>query len=130
MVRKKVTPDVATPRSAKLAVFCTTSTSTCMHNPIPVPSTNRYTDCCQVGVAAFIVDSSTNATAMIAVPATGNTLYLPVRPTMLPLPIDVMSMPATIGSVRRPEVGRRDTVDELHEGGQECQRARASRTRR
>ena len=41
---------------------------------------------------------------MIAVPATGNTLYLPVRPTMLPLPIDVMSMPATIGSVRRPEV--------------------------
>ena len=41
---------------------------------------------------------------MVAVPATGKILYLPVRPTMLPLPIDVMSIPATIGRVRRPEV--------------------------
>ena len=104
MVRKKVTPEVATPRSAKLEVFCTTSIRTCMHRPIPVPSTNRYSDCCQVGVAASIWDSSTNATAMIAVPATGNTLYRPVRPTMFPLPIEVMSMPATMGSVRRPDV--------------------------
>jgi hypothetical protein len=40
MVRKNVTPDVATPRSAKSDVFCTISTSTCMHIPIPVPSTN------------------------------------------------------------------------------------------
>ncbi len=31
-------------------------------------------------------------------------MYLPVRPTMLPLPIDVMSIPATIGRVRRPDV--------------------------
>ena len=74
-----------------------------MHRPIPVPSTNRYNDCCQVGVAASIRDSSRNATAMVAVPATGNTLYRPVRPTMLPLPIEVMSMPATIGSVRSPD---------------------------
>ena len=103
MVRKKVTPDVATPRSAKLDVFCTTSTRTCMHRPIPVPSTNRYSDCCQVGVAASIWDNSRNATAMMAVPATGNTLYRPVRPTMLPLPIEVMSMPATIGRVRSPD---------------------------
>src|SRR3954471_555108 len=104
IVRKNVTPDVATPRSVKLAVFCTTSTSTCMHSPIPAPSTNRNTDCCQVGVAASILDSSTNPTAMVAVPATGKILYLPVRPTMFPLPIDVMSIPATIGKVRRPEV--------------------------
>ena len=40
---------------------------------------------------------------MVAVPATGNTLYRPVRPTRLPLPIDVMSMPATIGRVRSPD---------------------------
>ena len=104
MVRKNVTPEVATPRSAKLEVFWTTSTSTCMHRPMPVPRTNRYSDCCQVGVAASIRDSSTNATAMMAVPATGNILYRPVRPTRFPLPIEVMSMPATIGSVRRPDV--------------------------
>ena len=41
---------------------------------------------------------------MIAVPATGKILYLPVRPTMTPLPIDVISSPATIGRVRRPDV--------------------------
>ena len=74
MVRKKVTPEVATPRSAKLEVFCTTNIRTCMHRPIPVPSTNRYSDCCQVGVVASIRDRSTNATAMMAVPAMGNIL--------------------------------------------------------
>ena len=103
MVRKNVTPDVATPRSAKLDVFCTTRISTCMHRPIPVPRTNRYSDCCQAGVVASIRDSSRNATAMMAVPATGKTLYRPVRPTRLPLPIDVSSMPATIGRVRSPD---------------------------
>ena len=45
MVRKNVTPDVATPRSAKLEVFCTIRTSTCMHIPMPAPRTNRYSDC-------------------------------------------------------------------------------------
>ena len=103
MVRKKVTPDVATPRSAKLDVFWTTRIRTCMHRPIPVPSTNRYSDCCQAGVVASIRDRTANATAMVAVPATGNTLYRPVRPTRLPLPMDVMSMPATIGRVRSPD---------------------------
>ena len=74
MVRKKVTPEVATPRSEKLAVFCTVSTSTCMHNPMPVPRMNRYTDCNQVGVSTVIRDSSTNASAMMAVPSTGKIL--------------------------------------------------------
>ncbi len=41
MVRKKVTPDVATPRSEKLAVLCTMRISTCMHRPIPEPRMNR-----------------------------------------------------------------------------------------
>ncbi len=41
---------------------------------------------------------------MTAVPATGKTLYLPVRPTMTPLPIEVVSIPITIGNVRRPDV--------------------------
>ena len=41
IVRKNVTPDVATPRSSKLDVFCTISTSTCMHDPIPAPRMNR-----------------------------------------------------------------------------------------
>ena len=41
IVRKNVTPDVATPRSSKLDVFCTISTSTCMHDPMPAPRMNR-----------------------------------------------------------------------------------------
>ncbi len=55
-------------------------------------------------MAASIPDSSTNPTAITAVPATGKILYRPVRPTMSPLPIDVISRPATIGRVRRPDV--------------------------
>ena len=42
-------------------------------------------------------------TAMIAVPTTGKILYRPVRPTSTPLPIEVISRPATIGRVRRPD---------------------------
>src|SRR5689334_7990337 len=41
---------------------------------------------------------------MTAVPTTGKTLYLPVRPTMAPLPTEVVSIPITIGKVRRPDV--------------------------
>ena len=74
MVRKKVTPEVATPRSEKLEVFCTTSTSTCMHSPIPEPSRNRNRDCTTSGVCASMVDSSRNPTNMTAVPATGKIL--------------------------------------------------------
>ena len=74
MVRKNVTPDVATPRSEKLAVFCTIRMSTCMHMPIPVPRMNRYSDCTSIGVSASIRDSSTNATAITAVPTTGKIL--------------------------------------------------------
>ena len=53
--------------------------------------------------SASIWDSSTNATAITAVPTTGKILYRPVRPTMTPLLIEVSSRPATIGSVRRPD---------------------------
>ena len=41
IVRKNVTPEVATPRSVKSTVFCTTRMSTCMLSPIPMPSTSR-----------------------------------------------------------------------------------------
>jgi len=74
IVRKKVTPDVATPRSAKSVVFCTIRTSTCMHIPMPVPRTNRYSDCISVGVDESMRDSSTKPTHMIAVPRTGKIL--------------------------------------------------------
>ena len=74
MVRKNVTPEVATPRSEKLTVFCTISTSTCMHRPIPAPSTNRYSDCRSVEVSGSIRDNSTNASVMMAVPRIGKIL--------------------------------------------------------
>jgi hypothetical protein len=74
MVRKNVTPEVATPRSAKLEVFCTIRMSTCMHMPMPVPRMNRYSDCNNIGVVASIRDNSTNATTITAVPTTGKIL--------------------------------------------------------
>ena len=74
MVRKNVTPDVATPRSEKLAVLCTMSTRTCMHIPMPVPRMNRYALCCSTGVVASICDSRTKPSVITAVPTTGKTL--------------------------------------------------------
>ncbi|SIL08336.1 Uncharacterised protein [Mycobacteroides abscessus subsp. abscessus] len=71
MVRKNVTPDVATPKSSKRAVFCTMRVSTCMDAPMPTPRMNRYSDCRTNGVESSILDSSTSAMAMMAVPATG-----------------------------------------------------------
>lgn len=44
MVRKNVTPDVATPRSSKSDVFCTIRIRTCMDSPMPAPRMNRYSD--------------------------------------------------------------------------------------
>ena len=74
MVRKNVTPEVATPRSSNFAVFCTVRISTCMHRPMPVPRTNRYSDWRHTGVSAPICDSNTNAPAITAVPTTGKIL--------------------------------------------------------
>ena len=74
MVRKNVTPEVATPRSSNFAVFCTVRMSTCMHRPMPVPRVNRYSDWRHTGVSAPICDSSTNAPAITAVPTTGKIL--------------------------------------------------------
>lgn len=103
MVRKNVTPEVATPRSSKRDVFCTVRISTCMHRPMPVPRMNRYSDCSTNGVVASMRDSSRKPTTMIAVPMTGKILYRPVRPTRAPLPVEVMSRPATMGRVRKPD---------------------------
>ena len=55
-------------------------------------------------MSGSIRDSKTNPSAMIAVPAMGKILYRPVRPTSTPLPRDVTSRPATIGSVRSPDM--------------------------
>ena len=74
MVRKNVTPEVATPRSVKSTVFCTTSTSTCMLMPMPAPSTSRYSDSTSVDVSASMRESSTKPSAMVAVPAIGKIL--------------------------------------------------------
>jgi len=51
IVRKNVTPDVAT--QDRRSSWCSASQHQhCSTMPMPVPSTNRNTDCCQVGVAA------------------------------------------------------------------------------
>ena len=42
MERKKVAPEVATPRSSYATAFCTTRTSTCMTRPSPAPKTKKY----------------------------------------------------------------------------------------
>jgi hypothetical protein len=71
---------------------------------MPAPRMNRNSDCTTADVDGSIRDLRTKAIAISAVPATGKTLYRPVRPTRVPLPVEVISMPTTIGSVRRPDV--------------------------
>jgi hypothetical protein len=74
MVRKNVTPEVATPRSSKFEVFCTMSTSTCMDRPMPAPKMTRKADCTSAEVDGSIRDINRNARAISAVPATGKIL--------------------------------------------------------
>ncbi len=74
MVRKKLTPEVATPRSSKSDVFCTMSTSTCIDSPMPAPRMNRQSDCSSADVERSMVDISRKARVISAVPATGKIL--------------------------------------------------------
>src|SRR5437588_12716877 len=78
--------------------------SVCMHIPIPAPRITRYSDCTNAEVDGSMRDIRKKATAITAVPAMGKTLYRPVRLTRTPLPIEVVSLPRTIGRVRRPDV--------------------------
>src|ERR1039458_3852778 len=55
-----------------------------MTRPRPRPSTNMNPDATSRVVWASIVESSARPTTMIAVPAIGNGLYLPVRLMILP----------------------------------------------
>ena len=43
-LRKNVTPELATPISVGLAVFCTMSTRFCIVMPTPAPSRNMYSE--------------------------------------------------------------------------------------
>lgn len=71
-VRKKVTPEVAVPRSEYSTVFCTAMVSTCMDSPMPVPSTNMYSDSSPAPVSGPISDIRYRPTPITSVPAMGN----------------------------------------------------------
>src|SRR5579875_1099139 len=75
-----------------------------MISPMPAPSTSRNSVSVQNPVLAFILDSRNSPAAVTAVPAIGNSRYLPVLLTNVPLPRAVASRPSTIGSIRSPDV--------------------------
>ena len=74
MVRKKVTPDVATPRSRYSTVFCTMIVSTCIDSPMPTPSTSIATDVSRVVECSSSRESSHIPTAITTEPTIGKTL--------------------------------------------------------
>ena len=55
------------------ASFWTTSTSTCITSPIPMPSTSMYTDASHGAVSTSRRESRNMPTDVTAVPAIGNT---------------------------------------------------------
>jgi hypothetical protein len=71
MLRKKVAPDVAAPRSAKSAEFCTAMTRTWMIKPREKPSTRKSRDVTAVEVCSSSRDSRNSATQSTAVPTIG-----------------------------------------------------------
>src|SRR3954454_3592247 len=77
---------------------------TCMLSPMPAPSTTMSTAITQYAVWASSRDSRYSPTAITSDPATGKTLYRPVRPTMVPAAIEVPSRPMTNGKVCSPEL--------------------------
>jgi len=71
MVRKKVTPEVATPRSRYSTVFWTMIVSTCMDRPIPTPSTSIAPDVSSVVECWSRRDSPHIPTAITTEPTIG-----------------------------------------------------------
>ena len=69
--RKKLTVDVATPRSATRTEFWVARTRTCMVRPSPMPSTAMYRPDTRRLVDGSIVDSRNMPKAAMAVPVTG-----------------------------------------------------------
>ncbi len=70
---------------------------------MPTPSTKRYSDTSQKLVATPISDSRNSPTVITAVPTTGKILYRPHLLTSWPVPIEVSSSPAIIGSSLSPD---------------------------
>lgn len=103
-VRKNVTPEVAVPNSAYSTVFWTAMVNTCMHRPIPSPSTNMYTDSSHALVELSIRESKYSPSAITRAPTIGKIRYFPVLLTTLPEKIDAINRPITMGKVRTPEM--------------------------
>ena len=69
--RKKLLDAVAVPTMVIGKVFCTISTSSCMHSPRPKPKTNSTTPRCTRVSPASSEPISQRPAAMITVPTTG-----------------------------------------------------------
>jgi hypothetical protein len=70
MVRKKVSVEVAAPRSAAGTSFCAASTRFCISMPTPTPSTTMYAASGTMPVVASMVLSNTNPAVITIEPTT------------------------------------------------------------
>ncbi|CAM5238775.1 hypothetical protein STANM309S_04186 [Streptomyces tanashiensis] len=122
MERKKVTPEVATPRSSWETAFCTTTTRTWMTRPSPAPKTKKQTLIDQVELVSDRLWRRSRPSPVRAVPTIGKTFQRPVRETIWPETVEVSSTPRTIGSMWTPDMVA-DALDVLQIGRQEGHRA-------
>ncbi len=72
--RKSVAVEVATPRFSYSTAFWTASTSTCITNPRPNPTTSMYRSARSKLVPTPSRESSSRPTTISAVPMIGNSL--------------------------------------------------------
>ena len=100
--RKKLLEAVAVPTIRLGTEFCTISTRICMLSPMPAPNTARNTHIRTVESETSRVDSSHRPMPMISMPTRGNSLYRPVRETIWPETIEVISREAIMGVMSRP----------------------------
>ncbi len=101
--RKNVRLDVATPRARIGTAFWTTIVNTASVGPMPRPVMNIQPHRTGSGVSAWIWDIRNRPKAMTASPARMTALYLPVRETIAPEPMELRIRPARSASEYRPE---------------------------
>jgi len=104
MVRKNVTPDVATPRSSKLDVFCHDQHKHLHARPDTGAEDEQVNRLQQCRCGRVHPGHQKKARAITAVPATGKILYRPVRPDQDTAADRRREHPGDHRQVRRPDV--------------------------
>ncbi len=102
--RKKVTTELAEPRSDAATWFCVASTRFCIIMPMPRPITNMKIAMCQYVVSYRMVPSIPRPAVSRKPPLTSQAFQRPVLVMICPETVEERKRPAIIGIVITPDI--------------------------